>query len=145
MTSCLAKVGDANCRVMRMSFVGELGYELQIPWNVCTYVFKKIWKKGKEYNLRHAGYRALYSLSAEKGKDKGIGGSSKTFISASSYTFLILGLRLWQSDLRNDDNPLEAGLETTCRLEGDYLGKEALGRVRFNGIRKKLAFFYPEK
>lgn len=67
MTSRLVKVGEAHCRVMRMGFVGELGYEIQIPWNICPKVFKSIWKKGKEHNLRHAGYRALYSLSAEKG------------------------------------------------------------------------------
>lgn len=53
---------------MRVSFVGELGYELHIPWDRCLPVYRVIWKEGKKHNLRHAGYRALYSLSAEKGK-----------------------------------------------------------------------------
>lgn len=60
----------------------------------------------------------------------------------ANYFNFTLGYHLWHRDLRNDDNPLEAGLESTCRLEGEYLGKEALGRVRFNGIRKKLVYFH---
>ncbi|KAL0275940.1 UNVERIFIED_CONTAM: hypothetical protein PYX00_003646 [Menopon gallinae] len=116
--SQLVKIGGYTCRALRTTYVGELGYEIHIPWDKCLGVYKVIWKEGKKHNLRHAGYRAFYSLGAEK------------------------GYHLWHRELRNDDNPLEAGLESTCRLEGEYLGKEALGRVRFNGIRKKLVYFH---
>lgn len=68
-TSRLVKVGGIPCRAMRVSFVGELGYELHIPWDKCLPIYRLIWREGKKHNLRHAGYRALYSLSAEKGKN----------------------------------------------------------------------------
>jgi len=66
-TSRLVKVGGHSCRLMRVSFVGELGYEIHIPWDVCTPIYRAIWKEGKKHNLKHVGYRALFSLSAEKG------------------------------------------------------------------------------
>ena len=68
-TSRLVKVGGIPCRAMRVSFVGELGYELHIPWDKCLPIYRILWKEGKKHNLRHAGYRALYSLSAEKGME----------------------------------------------------------------------------
>lgn len=52
---------------MRISFVGELGYELHIPIESCEKVFQGLTEYGKPWNLKHAGYRALYSLSSEKG------------------------------------------------------------------------------
>lgn len=54
-------------RVIRLSYVGELGYELHIPVESCEKIYKAITKAGKKYDMRLAGYRALYSLSCEKG------------------------------------------------------------------------------
>jgi sarcosine dehydrogenase len=68
--------------------------------------------------LRHAGYRAIDSLSAEK------------------------GFHLWNLDLRSDDNPLESGLGFTCRKGGgDYLGRAAIEESRKKGLAKKRVFF----
>lgn len=54
-------------RALRTSFVGELGWELHIPWQSCIPVYNAIWEEGGKFGLRQAGYRALYSLSLEKG------------------------------------------------------------------------------
>ena len=51
---------------------------------------------------------------------------------------LFSGHLLWGSDLRTDDNPIEAGLGFTCRETGEYLGKAAVDRIRKIGIKKKL-------
>lgn len=54
-------------RILRVSFVGELGYELHIPKESCAQVYNILMKAGESYNLTNAGYRSLYSLSSEKG------------------------------------------------------------------------------
>lgn len=54
-------------RILRVSFVGELGYELHIPKESCVQVYNLIMKAGESFYLRNAGYRSLYSLSSEKG------------------------------------------------------------------------------
>jgi len=53
----------------------------------------------------------------------------------------VTGYRLWNADLRTDDNPLEAGMDFVCRDDGDYVGKEALDLIKQKGLKKKLAFF----
>lgn len=67
-TTQLVQVAGHLCRAVRISLVGELGWELHIPWDSCSPVYKAILEQGKKYGLRHAGYRALNSLSSEKGK-----------------------------------------------------------------------------
>ncbi len=54
-------------RAIRTSFAGELGWQLHIPSHACESVYNAITQEGLKYGLRHAGYRALYSLSCEKG------------------------------------------------------------------------------
>lgn len=58
-----------NARVLRVSFVGELGYELHIPKESCSQVYNILMNAGGSFNLKNAGYRSLYSLSSEKGYD----------------------------------------------------------------------------
>lgn len=58
---------EFTVRVLRVSFVGELGYELHIPKESCAQVYNILMKAGESFNLRNAGYRSLYSLSSEKG------------------------------------------------------------------------------
>lgn len=67
MTSRLVKVAGYVVRAMRTSFAGELGWQLHIPSHACESVYNVIWHEGLKYGIRHAGYRALYSLSCEKG------------------------------------------------------------------------------
>ncbi|XP_046739990.1 sarcosine dehydrogenase, mitochondrial isoform X1 [Diprion similis] len=116
-TSKLLKIKGNSVRVIRLSFVGELGFELHIPLPVCTEVYHAVMEAGKAYKMKLAGYRALYSLSSEK------------------------GYHLWHSDLRMDDNPIEAGLGFVCRKSGDYLGKRKIDYVRKNGVKRKMAYF----
>ncbi|XP_029735141.2 sarcosine dehydrogenase, mitochondrial [Aedes albopictus] len=106
-----------NVRILRVSFVGELGYELHIPEESCNDVYNALMKAGYKEGLRNAGYRALYSLSSEK------------------------GYHLWGYDLRTDDTPVEANLGFTCRKRGDYQGRAAVERQLENGVSKRLAFF----
>lgn len=65
--SRLIKIGGHTCRVMRISYVGELGYELHIPQASCVPVYQKVMEAGRGFDLKHAGFRALDSLSCEKG------------------------------------------------------------------------------
>ncbi|GLH06647.1 uncharacterized protein GBIM_12121 [Gryllus bimaculatus] len=116
-TSKLTRVAGYLCRMIRVSFVGELGWELHLPMDSCVPVYNALWENGKRFGLRHAGYRALNSLSHEK------------------------GYHLWNFDLRTDDLPIESGLGFTCREEGDFLGKNALEVEKRKGIRKRLTFF----
>lgn len=115
-STVLTKCAGHDVRLLRVSFVGELGYELHVPKEYCSQVYKTLMKTGEKYKLRNAGYRALYSLSSEK------------------------GYHLWSFDLRPDDTPLEAGLGFTCRKKGEYKGKEAIERQRKEGIDKRLVY-----
>lgn len=63
------KGAQYNVRVLRVSFVGELGYELHIPKESCAQVHNILMNAGGTFNLKNAGYRSLYSLSSEKGYD----------------------------------------------------------------------------
>ncbi|XP_076755351.1 sarcosine dehydrogenase, mitochondrial-like [Xylocopa sonorina] len=110
----LTKIKNEVIRLVRLSYVGELGFELHIPKSSCQLIYKTLINHGEPYNMKHAGYRALHSLSCEKGH------------------------LLWGSDLRTDDNPIEAGLDSACRKNGEYLGKIAVDRMRKTGIKKKL-------
>lgn len=112
LTQCCGQ----DVRLLRVSFVGELGYELHVPKDYCSKVYQTLMKSGAPQQLRNAGYRALYSLSSEK------------------------GYHLWSFDLRPDDTPLEAGLGFTCRKQGLYRGKEAIERQRKEGVRKRLVY-----
>lgn len=117
-TSKLVKIQNETIRLFKLSFVGEYGFELHIPKQSCKKVYEAVVKSGQKHEMKLAGYRALYSLSCEK------------------------GYHLWDSDIRTDDNPLEAGLNFTCRKTGTYLGKSAIDQYHKNGIKKKLVHLH---
>uniref|UniRef100_A0ACB8F1A3 Uncharacterized protein n=1 Tax=Sphaerodactylus townsendi TaxID=933632 RepID=A0ACB8F1A3_9SAUR len=104
---------------MRLSFVGEMGWELHVPRNHCTRVYQSVMKAGAKDGITNAGYRAIDSLSIEK------------------------GYRHWHADLRPDDTPLEAGLGFTCKLKTDipFLGREAIEAQKAAGIFRRLVCF----
>lgn len=106
-----------NVRVLRVSFVGELGYELHVQNDDCEAVYRSLMEVGSPSGLRNGGYRSLYSLSSEK------------------------GYHLWGFDLRADDTPIEANLGFTCRKTGEYKGKSVIDKQRAEGVTKKLAYF----
>uniref|UniRef100_A0A1E1X2L8 Putative dimethylglycine dehydrogenase n=1 Tax=Amblyomma aureolatum TaxID=187763 RepID=A0A1E1X2L8_9ACAR len=106
-------------RALRLTFVGEMGWELHIPSLSCVPVYTAIVQAGKAFGLVNAGYRAIDSLSMEK------------------------GYKHWHADLRMEDTPLEAGLAFTCKLKSDtnFLGREALERQKAAGLHKRIACF----
>lgn len=113
----LVKIDGIQLRILRVSFVGELGFELHIPRHNCAAIYEKIFEAGRDFEVKNAGFRALYSLSSEK------------------------GYHLWGHDLRSDDSPLEANLAFTCRQPRDerdtFKGRDAMLQ---RGIQKRLIF-----
>lgn len=109
----------ARVRALRLSYVGELGWELFVPTEFAVNVYDAIVVAGDAFGLRHAGYHALDSLRLEK------------------------GYRSWGHDVSPADSPLEAGLGFAVALDrkGDFIGREALLRQREAGISRRLLSF----
>ena len=103
---------------MRMSYVGELGWELYLPTNFALAVFDAILEAGKNVGLRLVGMQAVNSLRLET------------------------GYRHWESDITPDDTPYEAGLGFGVNLgKGDFMGRKALLEQKETGIKRKLVMF----
>ncbi len=115
-TSRLIDVSYARVRACRITYVGELGYELYIPTEFAQSVYDEIVTAGKTFGLRLAGYHALNSLRMEK------------------------AYRHWGHDISDEDTPLEAGLQFTIAWEkrGGFLGRDALERQRAAGPARRL-------
>ena len=96
-----------------------IGWELHVPSSSAVDVYKPVMAAGQEFGIANAGYRAIDSLSLEK------------------------GYRHWHMDLRAEDDPLEAGLGFTCKLKSpvDFLGRKALEEKRQKGLKKRIAVF----
>jgi glycine cleavage system aminomethyltransferase T/glycine/D-amino acid oxidase-like deaminating enzyme len=94
-------VGDVPVRALRVTFVGELGWELYCPSDYGAGLWRAIWEAGREHGLIAGGYRAIDSMRLEK------------------------GYRVWAADITPDDTPYEAGLGF-CVKDGDFLGSDAL-------------------
>ncbi len=109
-------LGHVLVRASRVSYVGELGYELMMPTEFAPYVFDLLAEAGRAVGLRLAGYHALNSLRLEK------------------------AYRLWGYDMGSHDTPLEAGLAFTVAWDkpGGFAGREALLRQRDVGVRRRL-------
>nr|CAG4648492.1 EOG090X014D [Polyphemus pediculus] len=118
-THRLIDIRGRVCRAMRISFVGEMGWELHIPNSSAVDIYNYVMDAGKEYGIANAGYRAMDSMSIEK------------------------GYRHWHMDLRSEDDPLESGLAFTCKLKSpvDFLGRQSLEEKRKAGLQKKIACF----
>ncbi len=97
-------IGYAQVLCIRITYLGELGYELYIPTEQATHVYDRLVAGGEAFNLRHAGLKALASLRMEK------------------------GYRDYGHDIDNTDDPYEVGLGffVDLKKEGGFLGKEAL-------------------
>ncbi|XP_071498557.1 sarcosine dehydrogenase, mitochondrial-like [Diadema antillarum] len=118
-THKIVTVAGHAVRAIRLTFVGELGWELHVPNHAAVDVYKAVMQEGSKFGIANGGYRALDSLSLEK------------------------GYRHWHADLRADDTPLEGALGFTCKLKSDtpFLGREALERQKAEGLTKKIACF----
>ena len=111
--------GLARVLVARITYVGELGWELHIPIENLTYVYDLLWQAGQEFGLINAGYRAIESLRLEK------------------------GYRLWAADIGPDYTPFEAGLGWAVKLKKDipFLGRQALLDQTKAPLKRRLACF----
>lgn len=107
-------VGYWVLKAFRVTFVGELGWELQVPSYAAVQVYDLLKQAGKEFGLRDAGMQTLNSLRLEKAyRDFGL-------------------------DIDNTDNPIEAGLGFAVRLDkpGGFIGRDALAAIKERGIPK---------
>jgi dimethylglycine dehydrogenase len=110
------RVGMAPVRALRVSFVGELGYELHHPAEYQRYLYDLVMEAGREHGIVDFGYRTLDSLRLEK------------------------AYRLWGADMSADWTPLEAGMDRFVAFEkGDFIGRDALLRQREQGLKRALA------
>jgi 4-methylaminobutanoate oxidase (formaldehyde-forming) len=106
--SALASIGGAGIRVARMSYVGELGYELFIPVSRATTVLHAVLGPAGRHGLIFAGHFCLDSCRLEKG-----------FVH-------------WGHDIGTEDDPLSAGLMFAVRADDDFefIGRDAIHRLR---------------
>ncbi|MEH0020863.1 MAG: FAD-dependent oxidoreductase [Desulfobacter sp.] len=110
--------GYATAFAVRMSFAGELGWELYIPTPFAQGIFDALVAEGEAFGLKMCGLHAVDSLRLEK------------------------GYRHWGSDITPDQTPYEAGLGFAVDLDKpDFMGKAALVKQREQGIQKKLVMF----
>ena len=111
----------ANSKVwfQRLSFIGELGWEIYIPIKKTNIIFKKIKILGKKYNLTYSGMHALDILRLEK-------------------KFLH-----WGHDITSEINPFEAGLSFAVNFKKNenFIGRSALEKVKEKPIKNKLVLF----
>lgn len=114
-------IGVAGCpvRALRVTYVGELGWELHLPVEYATTVYNALMEAGAAHGLINAGYRAIESCRLEK------------------------GYRAWGSDIGPDHTPLEAGLgwAIKMRLGTEFKGRDAIAAQKANGLKKMLAGF----
>ncbi len=100
---------------LRMSYVGELGWELYIPTMFTLPVFDAIFEEGKSAGLRLIGMQAVNSLRLET------------------------GYRHWESDITPDETPYEAGLGFGVNLDkGEFIGRDTLSAQKKEGLKRKL-------
>ena len=118
-TSREIDLGYARVRATRISYVGELGWELYVPTEFALGVFDVILEDGAAHGLHLAGYHALNSLRIEK------------------------GYRHWGHDITNEDTPLESGLGFTVKWDkaGGFIGREALDEYRNAPLKRRLVQF----
>ena len=114
-TSKNLTIGTAPALALRVSYAGELGWELYAPTEYALGMWDTLWAAGQPHGIIAAGSGAFDSLRLEK------------------------GYRLWGADIHTDYNPYEAGIGWAVRLEkGDFIGRAALLRVKEAGITRKL-------
>ena len=112
------EIGYSPVRASRISYVGELGWELYIPTECGLQVYDALLEACEGLELRHAGMHAMNSLRLEK------------------------GYRHWGHDITDEDTPLEAGLGFAVDFDKpDFIGREALLRQRELGVKKRLVQF----
>jgi len=114
MTARQISVGSVPVLALRVTYVGELGWELYCPTEFGLALWDVLWQAGRPHGLRAGGYRAIDSLRLEK------------------------GYRVWSSDITPEDTPYQAGLGFAVRLDksGGFIGQEALAAAGAEADRR---------
>jgi 4-methylaminobutanoate oxidase (formaldehyde-forming) len=107
-------IGRAEVLAQRVSYAGELGWELYCKVGVAIVAWDKLWEAGQEFDIRAIGYYALNSLRLEKG-----------------YLY-------YSDDITSLENPYEAGVGFTVSRKKAFIGSEALAKVKANGPGQQL-------
>jgi sarcosine dehydrogenase len=110
------RIGFAPVLALRVTYVGELGWELHLPTEYAAHVYELLWEAGEEFGVANAGYRAIDSLRLEK-----------------RYLY-------WGSDITPDYTPYEAGLGFAVSLKKkvDFIGRAALEKAKAAGPAHRL-------
>ena len=111
-TSREIEVGYATVRASRLTYVGELGWELYVPMEMAAYVYDRLHEAGRDHGLCNGGFFTLNAARMEKG-----------------YCH-------WGHDIGTEDTPIEAGLDFAVAMDkpGGFLGRDALLRQRHGGV-----------
>src|SRR5437016_5785033 len=116
MTAREIAVGSVPCLALRVTYVGELGWELYCPSEFGLRLWDTVWEAGRPDGLVAGGYKAVDSLRLEK------------------------GYRVWGADIGPEVDPYQAGLGFSVKLDkGDFIGREALLEKRESPAETKLA------
>jgi 4-methylaminobutanoate oxidase (formaldehyde-forming) len=109
-------VGDVPVRALRVTYVGELGWELYCPAEYGLTLWRTLWEEGRPFDMVAGGYRAIDSLRLEK------------------------GYRVWGADVTPDETPYEGGVGFAVKLDkpGGFVGRDALVEAREKGPRAVL-------
>lgn len=118
MTCQDIRIGWAPVMAARVTYVGELGWELHVPTEYMAYVYEQLKQAGAAFGIVDVGYKAISSLRMEK-----------------RYLY-------WGADITPDDTPLEAGLGFAVSMKkSDFQGRDAIAAQKEGGIARKLACF----
>ncbi len=111
-TSQVIDLGYSTVRATRVTYVGELGWELYVPTEFAVGVYQLLLDAGRPLGLVEAGYQTIASMRLDK------------------------GYRAFGADIGPDENPVEAGLLFACKLgtDLDFLGREAVEKARAEGV-----------
>jgi 4-methylaminobutanoate oxidase (formaldehyde-forming) len=109
-------VGHVPVRALRVTYVGELGWELYCPMEYGLALWRALWEAGEPHGLVAGGYRAIDSMRLEK------------------------GYRVWGADITPDETPYEGGVGFCVKLDkdGGFIGRDALAEAKERGPRTKL-------
>ncbi|MEM7112187.1 MAG: FAD-dependent oxidoreductase [Chloroflexota bacterium] len=109
------EIGMASVYAMRISYVGELGWELHMPMDVALNVWDALWEAGREFDVAVCGVGAMRSMRVEK------------------------GYRVWGGDIYTEHHPYEAGMGWMVKLKkGDFIGRDALVEIKKQPLTRKL-------
>ena len=118
-TAQTIEIGYAPVLACRITYVGELGWELVIPSDMARHVFDIVWEAGRAFDMKPVGMHAMDSLRIEK------------------------AYRHWSHDINDGDTPIHAGLGFACKLNTDipFIGREVLEKQKETGVDRRLVQF----